>query len=61
MTDPLPSRIKLDPTRIESRKRLEQMHPADRFKAMLGLPFTPPTASNLPASPPTSCPQDPDK
>lgn len=32
-----PSRIKLDPARIESRKRLEQMHPADRFKAMFGL------------------------
>lgn len=31
------STLKLDPARIESRKRLEQMHPADRFKAMFGL------------------------
>lgn len=42
MTDPLPSRIKLDPARIESCKRLEQTHPADRFKAMFGLTFNPP-------------------
>jgi len=57
----LPSILKLDPARIESRKRLEQMHPADRFKVMFGLPFTPPTPSNLPASQPKSCPQDPGK
>jgi len=55
------STLKLDPARVESRKRLEQMHPADRFKAMFGLPVTPPTPANLPASQPTSCPQDPDK
>lgn len=33
-----PSSLKLDPARVESRKRLEQMHPADRFRAMFGLP-----------------------
>lgn len=32
-----------DPERLASRKRVAAMHPADRFKAMLGLPFTPPT------------------
>lgn len=32
-----PSVLKLDPARVESRKRLAQMHPADRFKAMFGL------------------------
>lgn len=39
--------LKLDPARVESRKRLENMHPADRFKAMFGQPFTPPTNSPL--------------
>lgn len=38
----LPSVLKLDPARVESRKRLAQMHVADRFKAMFGLFFTPP-------------------
>ena len=42
-----PSTLKLDPARVESRKRLEQMHPADRFKAMFGLPFNLPTDSPL--------------
>lgn len=55
------STLKLDPARVESRKRLAQMHPADRFKAMFGLPFTPPTPANPPASQPKSCLQDPGK
>lgn len=33
----LPSILKLDLARVESRKRLAKMHKADRFKAMFGL------------------------